>query len=221
MQVGNCNYENVQDIPQVVPLFPLTGILLLPGGQLPLNIFEPRYIDMVDHALKTDRLIGMIQNSSLENSGPVEGLYEVGCLGRLIGFEESGDGRYLINLAGVCRFRILNEVKGDQAFRSFTIAPFATDLRNGQDGDEVDRTQLLETLKSFLTINEMEMDWKSVERADNEMLVNALSMMSPCGAVEKQALLEAPDLKTRADTLIAVTEIDLARNSDLSQTTLQ
>lgn len=221
MQAGNVNYESSQDIPKVVPLFPLSGVMLLPGGQLPLNIFEPRYLAMVDHALKTDRLIGMIQNSGTEDSGPVEGLYEVGSLGRLTAYEESGDGRYLINLTGVCRFRIINEVTTEEPFRSFTIAPFAGDLKPEDDGVDVDREQLLKTLQSYLDINEMQMDWSSVEKANNEMLVNALSMMSPCGPAEKQALLEAPDLKTRADTLIAVTEIELARTSNNSDTTLQ
>ena len=217
MQVGNARYLKPQDLPEILPVFPLTGVLLLPGAQLPLNIFEPRYLAMFDDALAGNRLIGMVQpsfdNSNHETvSNPHQPLCKVGCVGRITSFAEMEDGRYLISLTGICRFRLLNEAHIVKGYRTFKTAPFATDLSHGEDDALVDRNALLAAFKAYLEANKLEADWESVERASNRTLVNSMAMMSPYGPAEKQALLEAPDLKTRAETLIAITEIVLARD---------
>lgn len=215
MQAGNAHYRTDKDLPASVPVFPLAGALLLPGGRMPLNIFEPRYLQMVDGAISGKRLIGMIQprlNGAVRADGEPE-LCEVGCLGRLTSLTETGDGRYLVSLAGVCRFRLVEELAVKTPFRQCRILPFASDLNEDQ-GAGVDRVALLKTFRAYLEANDLEADWDGVSRAEDATLVNALSMMSPYGAAEKQALLEAPDLKTRAETLIAITEMALAREGD-------
>jgi hypothetical protein len=199
-----------------VPIFPLSAALLLPGGRMPLNIFEPRYIEMIDVVLSSDRLVGMIQprlDGALRADGEPE-LCEVGCLGRVTSFTETGDGRYLVSLQGVCRFRLVEEGVSRSAFRRGKVMIFAGDLDLDREAADVDREALLKAFRSYLKANELEADWESISRAENAMLVNALSMMAPYGAVEKQALLEAPDLRTRAETLIAITEMSLARDGD-------
>ena len=216
MRVGIKSYVKLSDFPAIVPVFPLSSALLLPGGQMPLNIFEPRYMAMVDAAMEGSRMIGMVQPSfaAKNEMREVPELCEVGCLGRITHFAEVDDGRYHINLTGVSRFRIEKEMPVHTAFRQCKILPFLGDLEPEKGADHVDRKQLLKAFKSYLDANGMDADWESVGRANTAILVNALSMMSPYGPAEKQALLEAPDLKTRADTLIAITEISLARNGD-------
>lgn len=214
MRAGNMSYVNAADIPDTIAVFPLSGALLLPGGQMPLNIFEPRYLEMVDHALATNRLIGMVQPSF---DGRENGLCNVGCLGRIAAYGESGDGRYHITLAGVCRYRVVEELTVKTPWRQVSLTPFLTDLET-PNGKGIDRDSLIKAFRAYLESNELEADWESVNRADNAMLVNALSMMSPYGPAEKQALLEAVDLKTRAETLVAITEIMLARNGDMGST---
>jgi Lon protease-like protein len=223
MQAGNANYRLAEDVPSHVAVFPLSGALLLPGGRMPLNIFEPRYLQMIDEALRGHKVIGMVQpalDGTLRDDGEPE-LCEVGCLGRVIALSESGDGRYLISLQGICRFRILQELSVKTPFRQCRIAPFVADLADDQGGAEVNRPALLKAFRAYLQANELDADWDSVSRAENAMLVNALSMMAPYGAAEKQALLEAPDLKARAETLIAITEMALARDGDGSGSSLQ
>lgn len=216
VHAGNINYRTASDLPDTVPVFPLSGALLLPGGQLPLNIFEPRYLEMIDDAMAGARIIGMIQ-PSLDGGARPDGepeLCQVGCFGRITSLTESGDGRYILNLHGVVRFRTLEELATRAPYRSFRVKPFLGDLDFGKGADEVNRDALLKAFRQYLDANQLEADWESVTRASNETLVNALCMMSPYGAAEKQALLEAPDLKTRAETLIAITEISLARDGD-------
>jgi Lon protease-like protein len=206
----------LKDLPSVVPVFPLSAALLLPNGRMPLNIFEPRYLQMIDEAIGGARLIGMIQpqlDGALREDGePL--LCQVGCLGRITSLSETGDGRYLIALQGVCRFRVAAELEVKTPFRQCRIMPFAADLAEDQGGGDIDRAGLLRAFRAYLEANELEADWDSVSRADNAMLVNALSMMAPYGAAEKQALLEAEDLNARAETLIAITEMALARQQD-------
>ena len=216
MRVGNALYRLAKDLPATIPAFPLAGALLLPGGRMPLNIFEPRYLQMIDQAMAGSRLIGMIQPSldgALRDDGEPE-LCSVGCAGRIISLAETGDGRYLISLQGVCRFRVTQEQTVKTPFRQSRIAPFLADLEEDPAGADVDRPALLKAFRAYLQANELEADWESVSRAENGMLVNALSMMAPYGPAEKQALLEAPDLKTRAETLIAITEMTLAREGE-------
>jgi uncharacterized protein len=211
----NAVYRGPDDLPGVIAVFPLPGALLLPRGQMPLNIFEQRYLIMVDDALRGTRLIGMIQPDPT-HPGPDKNkpqLFSVGCVGRITQLAESGDGRYLIQLTGIARFRVAEELPVDTPYRQCRVAyrPFANDFVARKGEDEVDRKTLLRTLADFLKANNLKADWAGIENAPNEALVNALAMMSPYGAAEKQALLEAPDLKTRAEILVAVTEIELVK----------
>jgi Lon protease-like protein len=211
MQVGNARYLTENDLPKTLPVFPLAGALLLPGGQLPLNIFEPRYLAMFDDALSGHRLIGMIQPAlDAAEADPKPPLAKVGCIGRITSFGETGDGRYILSLTGVTRFRVLEELAVTTPYRQVKLAPFLTDL-DPVDDSAVDRKGLLQAFRDYLDANGLEADWENINRASNATLVTSMSMMSPYGPAEKQALLEAPDLKTRAETLIAITEIALAR----------
>jgi Lon protease-like protein len=209
----------------VIPVFPLPGALLLPRGQMPLNIFEPRYLEMIDDALASrHRLIGMIQPDAAHSAEAQEPqLYRVGCVGRITQLAETGDGRYLLELTGVARYRVEEELKVATAYRQCRVsyAPFADDFVARKGEEAVDRKALLEALSAFLKANNLKADWDGIENAPNEALVNALAMMSPYGAPEKQALLEAPDLKTRAEILVAVTEIELAKSNTQGETQLQ
>jgi uncharacterized protein len=217
VKAGNAVYREASDLPGTIPVFPLAGALLLPGGRLPLNIFEPRYVRMVDAALAGDRLIGMIQPRAGERAlraSAEPALYEIGCVGRLVSVAETGDGRYFIALQGVCRFRLVEELQADTPFRQCRIQPFEEDFRDDPTLKQVDRAGLTRALRAYLEANELEADWQSFLRAENDMLVNGLSMMAPYGPAEKQALLEAPDLKTRAETLIALTEMVLSRGEE-------
>ncbi|MBL8577778.1 MAG: LON peptidase substrate-binding domain-containing protein [Mesorhizobium sp.] len=216
MQAGNVNYRRQADLPEAISVFPLSGALLLPGGRLPLNIFEPRYLQMIDEAMSGARLLGMIQpgfDGATREDGEPE-IVNVGCLGRITSLTETGDGRYMIALQGVCRFRVVEELTVRTPFRQCRIASLLADLDEDPSGAQVNRPALLRTFRSYLEANDLDADWQSVSRADNGVLVNALSMMAPYGPAEKQALLEAPDLRTRAETLIALTEMALARDED-------
>lgn len=203
------------NLPATLPLFPLPGALLLPRGVMPLNIFEPRYLAMVDAALRGERLIGMIQPNPAVEEGGAPALYAVGCAGRITQFSETGDGRYLIQLTGVARFGVVEELASITPFRQARVdfAPFADDLEASFGEEAVDRAALLQALKDFSKAHRIEIDWDNVEEAANEALVNALSMMAPYGVAEKQALLEAPDLAARGAMLVALTEMELARES--------
>ncbi|MFD2182570.1 LON peptidase substrate-binding domain-containing protein [Rhodoplanes azumiensis] len=221
----NATYRGPADLPSTLPVFPLPGALLLPRGQMPLNIFEPRYLAMVDDALRSGhRLIGMIQPDSA-HPGPEDKptLFRVGCVGRITQFAESGDGRYLLQLTGVSRFRLEHELAVDTPYRQCLVsyAPFADDFVARKGEKAVDRAALLRALRDFLEANKLKADWDGIESAPNEALVNALAMMSPYGPAEKQALLEAPDLKTRAEILVAVTEIELAKGRNSGDAPLQ
>ena len=221
----NAVYRGASDLPEVIPVFPLPGALLLPRGQMPLNIFEPRYLAMVDDALRDGhRLIGMIQPDAA-HPGPEDkpNLYKVGCVGRITQIAETGDGRYLMQLTGVARFRIEQELSVATAYRQCRVSyvPFADDFVARRGEEAVDREALLRALSDFLKANNLKADWEGIENAPNEALVNALAMMSPYGSAEKQAMLEAPDLKTRAEILIAVTEIELAKTNTQGETPLQ
>ncbi len=224
MKSGNITYRVPEDLPPVVPVFPLSAALLLPCADLPLNIFEPRYIAMVDAALCGDRVIGMVQpddHAPPLKSGPA--LLGVGCAGRITSFAETGDGRYMITLSGIARFRIVEELAATTPFRQcrITAEPFAVDFAPCPANDTVDRDMVLKTFCAYLKVHELEADWESVGRASNETLVNTLAMIAPFGPAEKQALLEAPDLRARAETLIAITEMALAGQTGARDHTLQ
>lgn len=221
----NAEYRGPADLPKVIPVFPLPGALLLPRGQMPLNIFEPRYLQMVDDAFRDGhRLIGMIQpdvSHSQSSERPI--LFKVGCVGRITQLAESGDGRYILELTGVARFKVLDEKTVLTPYRQCSVdfSPFVDDFVARKGEDQVNRKALLEALTQFLKANQLKVDWDGIESAPNEALVNALAMMSPYGPAEKQALLEAPDLKTRAEILIAVTEMDLAKKQTTGDPPLQ
>jgi hypothetical protein len=221
----NAEYRGPAELPEVIPVFPLPGALLLPRGQMPLNIFEPRYLAMIDDSLRDGhRLIGMIQpdvTHSRNEDKPA--LFKVGCVGRITQLAESGDGRYVLELTGVARFRVVEELTALTPYRQCKVDyfPYVDDFTARKGEEEVDRTALLAVLTDFLKANNLKVDWEGIETAPNEALVNALAMMSPYGVPEKQAMLEAPDLKTRAEILVAVTEMDLAKKKTSGEPGLQ
>ena len=221
----NAIYRGPADLPETIPVFPLPGALLLPRGQMPLNIFEPRYLEMVDDSLRDGhRLIGMIQPDPA-HPGPEDrpNLYRIGCAGRMTQLAETGDGRYLLQLTGVARFRMVEELKVATGYRQCRVdfTPFGDDFVGRRGEELVDRKAVLEALTAFLKANNLKADWEGIESAPNEALVNALAMMSPFDPAEKQAMLEAPDLKTRAEILVAITEIALAKRRTEGDPTLQ
>ena len=205
-------FHSFTDLPDTMPVFPLTGVLLLPRAALPLNVFEPRYLELVDDALKGNRLIGIIQPLESEDTVLRPRLSQVGCAGKIIAWRESEDNRYLITLAGLARFRVKEEISTLSAYRQVAcdFKPFAADLgQSGEDGD-FPRERLLAALKDYLSRRDMKADWKSVMTAPAESLVNALAMMCPFEPAEKQALLEAPSWTDRVSTLVALLEISTA-----------
>ena len=222
------HYRNAADLPKALPLFPLRGAILLPRTSVTFNVFEPRYLALVDKVLAGDRLMGIVQPAP--EAGAIESpegknfpLRRVGCVGRLSAFTEGDDGRYLISLIGIARFQLMSEIESEEPFRIFRISygEFGSDFISGYGEDEVDRPRLLETLKSYLQANSLTADWDRINGAGNERLVNTLSILSPYGAEEKQALLEAPDLRSRAEALVALAEMELASRDDGSGTSIQ
>lgn len=203
---------SLADLPQTIPVFPLTGALLLPHARLPLNIFEPRYLAMLDDTLKTGhRLIGMVQPRDMPQGAGEPRLQQIGCAGRVTSFSETEDGRYLITLSGICRFRILAQNKGFTPYLRADVdwSSFENDLGKPKLDHGFDRPAFLKTLHRFFEKARLSSDWDSLRDADEEMLINSLSMLCPFGAEEKQALLEAPCLRTRRETLVTLMEFAL------------
>jgi Lon protease-like protein len=201
-------YHNIDDLPATLPVFPLSGVLLLPRGQLPLNVFEPRYLAMTDAALSGSRLIGMIQPAEREEITLKPLLAAVGCAGRITAYRETDDGRYLITLTGICRFRVAEEIFTEAPYRQVRadFAAFAADLADSADSD-FPRERLLGALKAYLSQRDMKADWQSVMNAPGETLINALSMLCPFEPAEKQALLEAQNWEERVAVLTALLEM--------------
>lgn len=203
---------SLNDLPDTLPVFPLPGALMLPRARLPLNIFEPRYLAMLDDALKTDhRLIGMIQPYEPRAGGPPP-LRKIGCAGRVTSLSETEDGRYLIALTGICRFRVVEEVESFSPYRRVIPdwRPFSADLDERERDPGFDRRGFLRLLKRYFEAAGLSSDWESLEEADEEMLVNSLSMLCPFAVEEKQALLEAPRLPERRETICALMEFAIA-----------
>ena len=217
------NYRTPADLPQHIPVFPLSGALLLPRADLPLNIFEPRYVAMIQDAMSSDRLIGMIQPQADVAGKDVPLLQKIGCAGRITSYAETPDDRLVITLTGVSRFEIVEELAAVTPYRQVVANyhPFAIDLVSDIGATEVNRPALLKAFRDYLSANNMNADWDQVDAASTEVLVNTLSLLAPYPPGDKQALLEAPDLKTRADVLVALTEVALRRMSPGSQTRLQ
>ena len=205
------------DLPSVIPVFPLPGALMLPRARLPLNIFEPRYLAMLDDALKTEhRLIGMIQPLESRGDDPPP-LRKIGCAGRVTSFSETEDGRYLIALTGVCRFRVAEELDGFTPYRRVSAdwSGFERDLALEDDADpEFDRPAFLDLLKRYFEAARLSSDWSTLEEAEEELLINSLSMLCPFAVEEKQALLEAPRLAERRETICALMEFAIASHGD-------
>jgi Lon protease-like protein len=212
-------YRRPSEMPMMIPVFPLAGALLLPRRPLPLSIFEPRYLAMIDEALGGERVIGMIQPSGGEEASDISPeLCAIGCAGRITQFGETGDGRCFVTLTGIARFRLIGEAPAATPYRQARVdfSQFSSDFHEGEGESAVDRPSLLTALRKFAEANKFKVDWDDIKNASNEALVNGLSMLSPYGSKEKQALLEASDLKARADMLVAITQMELARGENTS-----
>lgn len=204
------NYRRASDLPQVIPVFPLDGALLLPGGDLPLQIFEPRYLNMIDDAMAGDRLIGMVQTRGPDRDLPP--LAPIGCVGRITSFAETSDGRYLITLTGLCRFEVGDELPVRTPYRQVRarFGPYEHDLKPDGPTPKLDRPRLLAALSRYLDHRGLGIEWETAESAPLDALVNSLAMGLPFDPAEKQALLEAATLQDRALALTALLEIDAA-----------
>lgn len=216
-------YRRIADLPQVIPVFPLDGALLLPGGELPLQIFEPRYLNMVDDAMAGDRVIGMIQTKGGDRSRPI--LASVGCLGRVTSYAETADGRYLITLTGLCRFDAGEEIAIRTPYRQVRARydRFEADLaeEDGPEASDAIRDRFAKALKRYLNHRELDIDWETATTAPLEPLVNSLAMGLPFDPAEKQALLEAPALADRFDALTTLLEIDCLDDGDDESPSMQ
>lgn len=212
----NKPYREISELPETIPPFPLGSVVLLPGNHLPLNIFEPRYLQMTDDSLRSNRLIGIIQPTQAQTSDAMSSELElVGCVGRITQFAESGDGRYAITLTGVARFRILHEMNTTTAYRNWRVTydNYIDDLRQEPLISGTGREELLRMLRMFEQSRGLTIDKSTIEGATDANLINALSMQMQFKPKEKQALLEAIDVRARADILIAIAELEMAESS--------
>ncbi len=221
-------YRRPTDLPRQIAVFPLRAVILLPRATLPLNLFEPRYLQMIEDVIAGNRIIGIIQpeRSVSDEDSPAGNhtrLRRVGCAGRVTAFQELDDGRIVITLTGICRFNIAREVETSDPYRTFEVDchAFQDDFSKGVGEDQVNRERLLHVLKRYLESHHFNADWKAIGNAPSEHLVNSLSIISPYSAEEKQALLEAPDLKSRAEVLIALAEMEMAGGEGGAGTTMQ
>ncbi|WP_417727965.1 LON peptidase substrate-binding domain-containing protein [Roseovarius sp.] len=210
------------DLPEIIPVFPLPGALLLPRSRLPLHLFEPRYLAMLEDALKTpERLIGMIQPNRVPGREGGTGLHAIGCVGRVTQFSETEDGRYMVTLTGLSRFRILEEVEGFTPYRRARVSwtGFEHDLGPVDSDPGFDRRAFLSLLARYFQARELQTDWDSLKEAEEELLINSLSMLLGFEPEDKQALLEAPSLSTRRETLVTLIEYVLrgGDNEDIMQ----
>jgi len=216
----NRTYASAADLPATLPVFPVAGALLLPRRPIQLTVFEPRYLAMLDDALSGERLIGMIQPKAGDDAvEPNPELCEIGCVGRIVQYAEIGDGRCFLSLIGVSRFHIAGEMATLTPYRILRpdYALFSQDFVEGSGESDVDRDSLLKALRDFAKANDLKIDWEDIDKASNETLVNSLAIMSPYGAREKQAMLEAVDLKSRAEILVAIAQFDMAGGSEASR----
>ena len=215
-------YHTLADLPTTLPLFPLSGALLLPRTDLPLNIFEPRYVEMLETAMEGNRLVGLIQPEPQQGQD-IPKLMRTGCAGRITSYSETVDGRLIITLTGVCRFVLMSEAEVNTPYRQGVVdyTPYEIDLVSGAGVASVDRAQVLDAFRQFLDSNNMTTNWDDVNSVNTEVLVNTLSLLAPYTPRDKQALLEAPDLKTRSEVLIALTELALKKSLGGNSTRMQ
>jgi Lon protease-like protein len=211
-------YSRIGDLPAELPIFPLTGVLLLPRGRLPLNIFEPRYLAMFDDALSGSRMVGMIQPSLVkddpaESASPAD-LYGIGCAGRITSFSETGDGRYMVALDGVARFRVTEELPLHRGYRRVIPdwTPFAVDLT--EEDAVIDRARLVDLLQAYFRRQQLSVNWDAIGHAPDERLLTSLAMVCPFEPSEKQALLEADCLSDRARLMMTLLEIAIAGDGE-------
>lgn len=208
--------SRTRDLPEILPVFPLPGALLLPRARLPLHIFEPRYLALLDDTLKTaHRFIGMVQPFG-DAHGDRPRLHAIGCAGRVTAFSETEDGRYMITLTGISRFRITGEIDGFTPYRRCTVSwqGFERDLGGPETDDGLDRQRFLALLARYFAANSLRTDWASLEEAEDELLIDSLSMLCPFAPEDKQALLEAPCLSTRRETLETLLRYALASGGE-------
>lgn len=201
----------VTNLPEAIPIFPLPGALLLPRSRLPLHVFEPRYLQMLDDSLKTpERLIGMVQPNEVAGRAS-NGLHTIGCAGRITQFSETEDNRYMITLSGISRFRVVNEIEGFAPYRRCKVNwdDFERDQGRSERDNGFDRDSFLNLLGRYFDARSLSTDWESLQEADDELLINSLSMMLDLDAEDKQALLEAPSLSTRRETLVTLIEFSM------------
>lgn len=207
-------YRKTADLPATLAVFPLPGALVFPRWQLPLNIFEPRYLNMIDDAMSGSRLIGMVQTIGGPRHQPL--IAEVGCAGRITSYTETPDGRYLISLTGVCRFGVARELDVTTPYRQ--VQPdwerFAGDLVTPPEGEGKEREALIAAFRHYAAANALETDWSALQEASLETLVHALASGCPFDPMEKQALLEAPSLAERATALTALLEFGSAPDGE-------
>ncbi len=211
---------HVADLPDSLPVFPLAGALLLPRARLPLHVFEPRYLAMLEDVLKTpQRLIGLIQPASGEDEPPR--LHDVGCAGRITAFSEGNDGRYMITLTGISRFRLREEIEGFSPYRKWRVSwrEFEKDMGPSEHDPGFDRPAFMDLLGRYFETQDLQTDWESLQKADDEMLINSLSMLVPLDPEDRQALLEARTLAQRRDTLTTLLDFALrsGRGEDIMQ----
>ena len=203
--------RRISELPNIIPIFPLNGAVLLPRARLPLHIFEPRYLTMIEDALKTpERLIGMIQPYPVPGQEE-ERLYSIGCAGRLTQFSETDDGRYMITLSGVSRFRVTSEIEGFTAYRRCRVdwTGFERDMGHAERDPGLNRSEFFELLNRYFDAKSISTDWTTLKSADDELMVNSLAMLLEFASEDKQALLEAPSLVTRRETLVTLIEFAL------------
>jgi len=232
MQAGNAFYTSAQDIPPQIPILSMASLMLMPGGFVPLTLAEPRFIQMIEDAMRSDQLIGLVlakSDPAMRRAQAAEAAdphsfdaellhkyqpandnsqtWNVGCLGRITNYSEVGDGQVMISLQGICRFQLGEALLAP--YRRHKITPYLQDLNEQNANAPIDRPQFMRVFREYLEANHMQADWEVISDVSNEALVNALSVIVPFAPAEKQALLEAPDLKTRSETMIAIAQRSL------------
>ncbi len=213
---------DLKNIPTKIPVFPLANAIFFPNTLLPLNIFEPRYKQMTEHALSNHKMIGMVQTKSAVTVNKKVEVFKIGCLGVIENHEKTPDGRYLINLQGIVRFKILNEIETDNLYRSFEVAydQFSSDLDKTKEMEEIkiNKFDLLDKTKKFFKMHQLSTDWKVVEKVKSSQLINSLAMICPFTVGEKQRLLETYSLEERNEVLQQIINFYILGNHQNNKT---